>query len=682
MSRERDSVRLLGGVLGALALLLAAPSRSTAEWTDFLPRPYEKHVWFDTYASWERDHSSGDASAVRWDDTFFRERLTLESDGYSYDPRFLLYHLSVAGSGKQELYNNNSYTGNGDWQLDGGIEYDARMLLLPEHPYNVEVFATRREPVYRQQAATSRDTVMENEGLTLRYDKKPWFLHGSFINTDLDSDGSDSSVQNLNLDGKWFKRFLNGNELTFNGAFTPSWYDNNTGLDGNSLEYYGSNLIDLQKLRLSSNVSQNTFKQTQDSFNHYDTDQFAWWELLSIYFPWNFRTDLAYRRRNDDSTVENVALKRHYSADGDNVQLDVVHRLYESLDTRYRLTSDDRQSTNGKSHTLTNAAVMDYTKEIPHGRLLLGSTFSRSDLDNKGFADVVNDAYAATPVPGTFSLHQVDVDPNSIVVVMRSPLPPFEMIPLVEGVHYQVNTALEPFEIQLTALPPEFALPGSFDIYVSYSMQTGDYELRTDNGGAAISFEMLDNLVTPYFRYLAQRSDVLSGTYPGPPIDSDSYTSGLRILWGPLRARGEYQILDWDINPWRAGRAELQYVGNITRSITAYATASYVNRHYLGGDPPYSTLDFTEEVVTVSGNVTKQIWSRNLYVTIGGAYTHLTGLSDSDAWSANSSLVWHVGKLDVTLSASAFGSDSTTGFNPSVERDHQLISLSLRRQLL
>jgi hypothetical protein len=667
----------------AALLLAAAASPASGDWLDFLPRPFEKRAYLETYASFERDRSRGDASGIRWDDTFFRERLRLESNGYSYDPRFLLYHLSVAGSGKQELYDSSAYASK-DWDLDGAIEYDARLVFLPEHPYSLEAFAARYEPVYRQQAATSRDSVMSNYGGTLRYERKPWFLHGTFVDTRLDSAGNSAEIKNLNLDAKWFKRFANGYETTVNGSFNPSWYDNSQGLEGSSIEYVAGNLLNLKRLRLSSNVSQNTFDQRQDAFDRYETDQLAWWELLSVYLPWKFRTDFAYRHHDDESTVDDLgpAPARRYANDGDNIQIDVIHRLYDSLDTRYRFVSDTRDSTNGSSDTLSNGLSLDYTKQIPHGRLMAGMNLNRSDLDNAGFADVVNDPYTATAVPGTFALRQINVDPSSVVVVLRSPLPPFDTIPLVQGLHYQLNTALEPFEIQVTSLPPEFLTPGNFDLFVSYSMTSGEYELRTDNAGANLSFAMFDNRVTPYFRYLAQRSEVRSGTYPGPPIDSDSYTAGVRLLFGPFRARGEHQTLDWEVNPWRAWRAEVQYVGAVTRSITAYATASYLNRHYLGGDPPYSTIDFTEEVVTISGNVTKQFWSRHLYITIGGAWTHLTGLSDSDAWSANSSLVWHVGKLDLSIGISAFGSDSTTGLNPSVERDHQLFSVNVRRQLL
>lgn len=671
------------GAASLLAAMLALAPSAEAAWTDFLPTPLEKHAWIETFASYERDDSKGDASAVRWSDTFFRERLAIDSSGYSYDPRFLLYQLWIAGSGKQELYDSSAYD-RSKWEIDGAIEYDLRMLLLPEHAYNFEVFASRREPVYRQQAATSRDTVMDRQGATLRYEFKPWFLTSTFVNTSIDSAGSSSDVQNLNVNGEWFKRFVSGNEVSMSGAFTPSWYSNSEGLDGNSMEYLVSNIIDLRKVRLNSNVSQNAFDQSQGDDSRYDTDQFAAWELLSLYLPWGFTAEATYRHYDDNSVVDSgdPSPERRYTNAGDRVQVELIHRLYDSLDTRYRFGQENRDSTNGTSDRLSNGLFLDYVKKISHGRMLAGVNFNRYDLTNTGFADVVSDPYTATPVPGTIALRQNNVDASSIIVALRSPLPPFENIVLVEGLHYQVNSALEPFEIQVLTLPPEFVVPGSYDLYVSFSMQTGDYELRTDSAGTALSLELLDGKVTPYFRYMLQRSDVLSGAYPGAPIDSDSYTTGLRLVYGPLRARGEYQIMEWDINPWRAGRAEIQYVGTIARTITAYSTLTYLNRQYLGGDPPYSTLDYTEEVVTVSGNLTKQLWSNSLFVTVGGSYSHMTGISDSDAWSANSSLIWHVGKLDIALTASAFGSESTTGFNPSVEREHELISLNIRRQLL
>jgi len=686
MKTPRSELRARPGAAAfAAATLMSAvlATPAVADWSDFVPHPWEKHAWIDTFVSWENDDTNAGASKINWNDTFLRERLTVQSQGYVYDPRFLLYKMTLGGAAKQENY-ERSISGSNGWDFGGAFEYDARLEFLPDHPYNVQVFAMRHEPVYRQQSSNPRNSVADDYGIRARYRRKPWFLDAGFTDSKVDSAGTDSDVMQLSVQGEWFKRFTQGYELSVNGSAIPSWYSDSTGLDGSSAQYSGGHLVNLKKARLSGNISQNTFDQHRELVSSYDTDQFTAWEVLSLYLPWKFRTDFTYRHNDDTSNVANLVppQENRFSNKGDSEQLDVYHRLYESLDTRYRFLHDLRDSSSGKTELMLNGASLDYTKAIPFGRVISGVSFTRSEIDNSGFADVVNDPYTSTAVPGTFALNQQNVNPASLVVTLRSPLPPFDFIPLIQGLHYLVNSSLEPFEIQILSLPPEFVVPGSYDFFVNYSLETGDYELRNDTTGANLTVETFGDIVAPYVRFLAQRSDVMSGTYPGVPVDSNNYIAGLRLVYGPMRARGEYQDLDWEANPYRAWRAELQYVGAVTRTISAYATATYLNRHFLGAQPPYTTTDYTEESVTIAGSVTKQFYPYNLYVSVGGSWSRISGLSDSDAWSANSSLVWHIGKLDISLQANAYGSTSESPSNPDYEREHQYISINLRRQLL
>jgi len=680
--------RGIAPALGFASLLLCvsdaqAQARALAQWRAFVPTPFENHAWLETYGAYERDNSKGSARNVKWEDTFFREKLSVASLGYSYDPRFVQYKLSVAGALKQEEYKINTVN-SGGFKTAEAIEYDARLYFLPEHHYNAQVYASRYEPVYPQQSITQHNSYVDDYGAMVRYKLKPWFLDADFLDSTLHQSGIRSNVKRFNADAEYFKRFDQGYEFSVNGSARPTWYDDSEGLDGTSDEYLGSALINLTNVRLDSTVTDNRFEQERDSFDHYKTDQFAWWELLTVYFPWNFRTDLTWRLNDNQSTVSQAGLpiERRYSNDEKNLQLDVIHRLYESVDTRYRFVMDDQDAGDSSSDLLAHSLSVDYTKQIPWGQLLTGGSYGHSELDNNGFASVVNDPYTATAVPGTVSLRQQNVDADSLIIQLKSPIPPFEIVTLVEGIHYQVNTAVEPFEVQLINLPAEFVLPGSYDIFMTYSLRTGDYDLGIDTGGASFTLELFDRLVSPFFRYLGQRSDVLSGAYPGVPIDSDSYNAGLRMVYGPLRGRAEFLYLDWPTNPYRLWRGELQYVGTLTRSITAYGSASYVHRHYLGGEEPYRSIETTEKTATISGTLSKQIYSPNLSVSLGGSWSNLQGITDSNAWSANSSVVWHIGKLDVTFGLSAYGSDAKTSGSPSYERDHEMIFLNFRRQLL
>jgi len=664
------------------ALAVLTPHAASAQWKDFLPTPYENHAFLDTYGSYERDSTTNTDRDLTWEDTFLRERLTLQSRGYSYDPRFVQYQLSLSGLATQENYDSTAFD-TGGWDFGGGFEYDARLFLLPEHPYNLQLFASRYEPLYKQQAASSHDGIADTYGAMARYRRKPYFLNAAYVDTTLHSSGSSSNVKQLALDGEYFKRFRNGYEVSAIGAVRPSWYDSSEDLQGSAQEYLLGNFVNLKRIRLNSSVSQNSFEQDRDPDQNYDADQFQWWEQLSVYLPWNFRTNLAYRYHDNQSDVAiGDDPKRNYSDDGNNVQLDVIHRLYESLDTTYRLQHDSRSSSGGDTTLLSNSLSIDYNKRIPRGRFATGVSVGRTDTDNSGFADIVNDPYTATAVPGMFALRQQNVDPDTIIVFLESPLPPFDTILLVEGVHYQKNTAVEPFEIQIVSLPVEFAIPGTYDFYVSYSLLSGDFELQSDTLGASMTFQLFDDLLTPYARYLALRSDVLNGQTPFIPTDSDTYTAGLLGHYGPVRTRSEFQYVDWKVNPHRSWMTEIRYIGSLGRNTSTYATASYMNRQYLGGQNLYYSNKYTEQTVTTAATVTRQLPFYNMYVSAGGSYSYIDGLIQSNAWSVNSNLVWHIGKLDISIGVSAYGADNSGGLSTTNERNRELIYVNLRRQLL
>lgn len=673
--------------LPAFARLLVAvvsliPCASLAAWTDFIPTPYENHAWIDLYNSYERDATESN-NDITWTDTYLRQRLTLQSIGYSYDPRFVQYQFSLAGAFSEEDYESTAFE-SGGFQSNAGVEYDARLYFLPEHPYNLQLFASRYEPVFKQQAARQHDSIATTYGTLLRYRRKPYFANANFVDTTLDSGGSSSNTKRLGLDGEYFKRFNNGYEVSVTGAAKPSWYSDSQGLDGSAQEYLLGNFVNLKRVRLSTTLTENMFEQTRDPDQSYDANQFYWWELLSLYLPWDFRSNLSYRYHDSSSDITTARdPDRSYDDQGSTVQFDVIHRLYDSLDTTYRLLSDARESSGGDTDLLSNNLSIDYNKRIPTGRFATGVSLGRTTTDNTGFADVVNDPYTGTSVPGVFALHQQNVEPDSISLLMRSPFPPYETIPLVEGVHYQKNTAVEPIEIQIFSLPAQFVIPGTYDIYVSYSLLGGEFELQTDSLGVSGTIELFHDLIDPYFRYMAIRSDVLSGEFPGIPVDSNSWIGGLRMHYGPLRGLGEYQYLDWDVNPFSSWRTELQYIGNLTRTTSTYSTVSYQNRQYLGGEGIYESPEYTEETISGGATLTQQLPYRDMYLSLGGSYSSISGLVDSTGWSANASFVWRIAKVDISIGVSAYGADTQTDENNRLtSRDREFVFINIRRQLL
>jgi len=665
-----------------------APSLVFADWTDFAPVPFENGAFLDVFGSYERDYlRAGAVPSRRWNDTFLRQKITLFSDGYSYDPRFLQYHFSIAGALREEDY-YSTYTGSTGWTTGTGLEYDLRLIFLPEHPYNLYVFASRYEPLFKEQSAPQHGNVGTTYGTTFRYRQKPYFLHLGYVRNSIDSGETTSDVDKVSADGQYFKRFVNGNEISFTGGFNPAWFSNSEGLDGNAMQYSFGNMVNLQRVRLTSNVSQNFFEQQSDTAGTFKTDQLTWYELLDAKLPWNFRSDLSYRYVANDNTVDQPGgEKRDLSDKGGDLQVDVAHRLYQSLDTTYTFLRNHRTFTGGETSGLTNSIATNYSKSIPRGRLMAGVSFGRSDTDTNGQAGSSNESFFGIPVPGSFALRQRNVDVPSIIVfvVVREPLTEYVQL---GPENYTVNTATDPVQIIVRSLPGDLVYPGTYDFFVSYLLTTGDFSLRTDTIAGNTSAQLFENLLTPYFSYVQVNSTVLSGTFPGIPNDSTTYTAGLLTQYGPVRLRGEYQKFEWEVSPYESWRAELQYVSALSPTLDAYATASYLNTHYPRGtsaDPSASgpeTAAFTEDSESVSANLVKRLYPPwNMSFGLGGSYTRLNGLVDSNAYAGNATWTWTIGEIDISAGASAYASDSSGAGTFPTRRDHELFYLNFRRRL-
>ncbi len=690
----------IGLVAGLLAGLDGSIAR--ADWTAFLPTPAENHMTVETFSSFERDATRGTAATVSWTDVFVRERLGIESNGYSYDPRFAQYQFSLGVAFKQEDYENTGFDHLG-WTNGNGIDYDLHLEFLPEHPYNLTLFANRYESTFKEQSATQHSSVGSSLGAAIQYREKPYLLHSSFVDDTVESGESSSDVRRANFDGQYFKRFAEGNEFSLSASAAPSWFSTDGGLDGTGSDYLVSNFVNLQRFRLTSDVTRSGTDQTSDSTGKLSSDAFGWNERGTAYLPWGFRTDLTYRYIEDRSVIHDSGaggastgsgetggdgVSETLASHGNEARVDIVHRLYESLDTTYTFLRDARTSTGGSTVSTSNGLAMNYTKSIPYGTLLAGADVSRDRIDSEGTGtDVVNEPHSGISVPTQpFTLNQPNVDEQSIVVLLHSPLPPFESILLTRDQNYTVTAVpnLNTFEILVFALPPQFLVPGSYDFVVSYALLGGNFALRADTLGADLSVQLFDDLLTPYARYLVTRSDVLAGSFSGFAVDSTTYTAGLRLYRGPFRLRGEFEDLEWEVAPYDAWRADGQYVDTFYPGLSVYLSAGYEDKRYRSGNEEFSIAPYTERTVNTSVSVQKRFLVPEMTFGLGGAYAHFLGQVDSDAFSVDGNWTLTVGKLDCSLGASGYFTQTDARREPQdvhLERDHELVYVKLSRRI-
>ena len=704
--------RILLVVCAAIGL---APPRARADWSDFIPQPYENGAFLDLYSAYERDHISGSGPSNRWTDTFIREKVTLFSDGYSYHPRFMQYRFSISGALKQEDYESSAISTPG-WQNDTGLEYDIRLFFLPEHFYNLTLYAAQYEPLTKEQVATQHNAIETTRGATFRYRKKPYFLRTGYGNEHTESGLSSSDIDRFFLDGEYFKRFTSGNELSFTGGYNPSWYSATGGVDGHQFQYLLGNTLNVEpplvflmpcRTRVNSNVSWDEAEQHGGSAQSFNSDQFSWNEIATTTLPYNFRFDVKNFYLDSNNTIHEPGNlpNRNLSATNNDFELDVFHRLYESLDSTYTFLDSWRDSPGGGRTTFqSNSLALNYTKIIAWGRLNLGGSVGRGETSSNGDVAVPIEPHRLDwPLQTSFPLNHQNVVDSTIDIYLNCGVGDAgcpvgavgpkhlsrDCVDPVAGCYHAVPVPeRNSFTIVIDALPDSFPA-GSYDFLASY-FTTGDYTLRTDTYGATASVSMFNDMLTPYFSYIALRSDVLSGEFPGIPLNSTTYTTGLLAQYGPLRARGEYQDFEWEAAPYTAWLAEIQCVSTLNPTTSIYGIGSYLNKHYGHGTAVVSdgnivsygnVSDYTEETVTGSASIQKQLPARNLFLSAGGTYSHINGLVDTNAYAANSSLIWRVGKVELTVGASVYGSDSSGTSVTSTSRDHELVYLKFRRRL-
>jgi hypothetical protein len=671
--------RRLGLVVAAS--LFAASSQASARWTDFLPKPFENGLTVEMFGSHEREDDRGSAVPFGWTDTFFREEVALFSNGYFYHPRFLLYRLSVSGALKQENY-EVSTAANAGWLTGTGFEYDARLFALPEHPYNFEVFAVRREPLYMEQSAVLHDSVETANGAQFRFRQKPFFAHAGYLDNTTRSSAQSANVKRLSADGQYYKNYAGGNQLSLNASYNDSWFTGSGGVTGNSQDYGGGGFLEVPRVRLNASATQSNSEEDSAALGRAENDRFSFNEVLALDLPANFRVDLSYRIF--DNTSKNPVVGGGGTIEREertqDEQLEVNQRLYQSLDSRYVFLHRNRDSSAGDSTLVSHALSFDYTKSIPRGRVQLGVNGSRIDSDNRGRTDIVSEPHAGTAVPGTFLLGQPFAEVGSIDISLPSPIPPFTTVHLIENTHFTVASVGNNLEITVFALPPVFTVPGTYDLTVSYSLATGTFELLTNTYGFNVSVPLLDNLITPYADYIAVRSDVVTGTFPGTNPDSTTYTVGMSFLDGPWHALGEYQNLDWAISPYQSLKGEVQYIGTLAPATRIYATGTVLHRYYSTGSSSQATGAYSDDTATLSGNLQQDFLARSLTLATGASYSRMSGRVDGYSYSANASLTWKVGKLDVIAGASAYGSQTQAFTYTQYDRAHQFYYFRLRRQ--
>ena len=84
----------------------------------------------------------------------------------------------------------------------------------------------------------------------------------------------------------------------------------------------------------------------------------------------------------------------------------------------------------------------------------------------------------------------------------------------------------------------------------------------------------------------------------------------------------------------------------------------------------------------MSGSVQKEFLDRALMLSGGGSFSRVLGLVDSDSYSANASMSYRIGKLELAAGAELYGAHTRgSGISGQYDRTHPYYYVKIRRRI-
>ncbi|MEW6290931.1 MAG: hypothetical protein AB1545_13860 [Thermodesulfobacteriota bacterium] len=676
----RPAARVLPIVLGCCLLLTG---RAWGAARQFIPKYVDFSGDFGVGSLYEWDKVESTSTSTRSDLTV-QEGLNLQGLGYIYSPLFVSMATTVTLGLEQEQIDNN---GDKSSYYDGDAnQFRQEFKILPSHPYNLELYFLRGTPMTGGTAGSSGSVVIYEEGARARYDERPWSSTLSYINHDssgeLSSDNQ-SLLYNLNY-------FQTGTTVT--GTYNHNTSMTNDGADDTSRDMYNFNFIKkLDKVRFNSRWTHDEHDQEESYYNAAESSSFLEEDELygevDVELPHNFDTVLSCLNsdRNstyvrDTGTLESFTESQYY-----NFRL--LHRLYKSLNSSFSAGQQTTDAAGGDMDQQNYRLAFDYSKQIPWGNVLAGLWDGLSYIDNTGAPVTLFETHTIE-AGQYFTLKYQTIEPSSIEVRIVDHNNNDRAILLSEGLHYWVRAYHNTFRIFIIQLPLDSQnnpLTGAIQDYsykVDYSFIPADYDLRNKDWGSSLQVALFDSLITPHYAYSQNDQKVTDGWFPGDPAHVKTHSLGLGFNAYPFTGDVTRSWLRSNTTDEDRLATYATYSREITANTSGHLSLSFedvqTTQYELGNVGPTTSL--SEQFYSAQAQVQTVLPQRNMNASFATNYTLYQGLGESTNISFFSTLIWHVGLLDLNMTASYTSSDANVG-DTSSSRQFAMVRFMIKRKL-
>ncbi len=642
---------------GALVFL---PRPSSGDARRFIPALSDYDGDVEIGMTSETNENTYGGSGLKTSDTTAMERLRLVTTGYIYHPRFILFRLGGAGGFLQEDFESKSSAASHTTR--SANEYEVRTFILPEHPYNLELYTLQRSPLIKGRFSQVTPRSRER-GAIFRYTRRPLFAEMSATENTTSGLFSYTAKTYRGNIGHYLGPFFNSAGY----AHTQSTTSQNIQTTRND-EFF-SNELNLTFLTLSSRFETDRQKQEDPLSASLSTETVSWIEQLSTELPGNLNAAASFNFLKDTRTTEqttssseNVVFNK-----SDNAGFVLSHRLYDSLRTNYNVNYVSAESTGGDTRTASQALTSAYTKKIPTGTFFAGINLSNTHSEIRGAPVVVSEAHTLTavppalsPIPGSFILNAQPVDESTIIVWVEY-ADHLVLMTLGPTADYQiVKIGITSVQINVSSLPADVDTTLSqYKFQVSYSLIPSNVEFETRTEGYNLKFELFDNLLSPYYSRTSTIQEVISGSLPGSPDSLTMETIGVIVQKMPYIITTEYGSARSRLNPYRTWKNMAEYRKNMAETMSMTARISRTYSTYPEAIAWQGTKGYTEKITRADVTMQKSFPRKSLDLFLGGSYSDRNSFIHATGYSLNATLSWRIGMLTANLGAIINDSSST-----------------------
>ena len=368
--------RSIAGILVFMIIFIVIlPSTAQGAWREFVPRLQYTGAFLDLTAVDTSATASSGERTVSFKEISFVEDLTINFVGYSYDPRFISFALSLTGGFAQEKHTFSSQESAG-WRTGSDDGYNLVIKILPKHPYTLTLFTSRTRPLVFDLNNVTPSFVEYRQGADFKFTNRPHYvLTASYTRDTIENLQGANIVDTFRLGGRYAKTYSAGREISFTGDYFHQNFSTPSITGGTSDSWTLSNGVKYHPLLLSSTVSISANTQPSDTVP-LKNEALSWREALYATLPLNFNASVIYQYQKNTSNTLAESSGSNFSNSSQEADLNITHHLYQSLTSVYSLRHNETISPLGNENTTIQSLGFNYVKKIPGGNLTSLLTYS------------------------------------------------------------------------------------------------------------------------------------------------------------------------------------------------------------------------------------------------------------------------------------------------------------------